>query len=464
MKKAFSLILILAIGGTLSAQTFERASSIAESDLKKSLVELSTLRKRVEVERIPLAKELSKLETSALEKRKEADRISRMRDNREVDLNTMQDRIKQLGNNNSYVSGLLGDYIRRFETQIHIGEQQIYQSKIDAARLAVEDVNLSDDERFKIQLDGLKTAFGRLEKVIGGHIFTGKAVLPGGSYEDGKFAIVGPIAYFSANNNGLSGLAELEINSSNAVVKDIGEDFYEGIAKLTATKTAAVPVDATLGDALQLKLTEETIVQHIKKGGVVMYPILGLASFAFLVAIFKWFEISGVRRARSEDIAVILSDLKAGDKDKAMEKANAVKGPVGEMLKAAVEYSDKDLELLEEVLYEKIITTQPTLERMLPLIAVTAATAPLLGLLGTVTGMIKTFKLITVFGTGDASNLATGISEALITTEFGLIIAIPSLILHAILSRKAKGVISSMEQAAVGFLNGLTEFRNDQSA
>jgi biopolymer transport protein ExbB len=195
-----------------------------------------------------------------------------------------------------------------------------------------------------------------------------------------------------------------------------------------------------------------------------MYPILGLASFAFIVAIFKWFEIGGVKRARPQDIKVILEHLKKGDKDQAMAKASSVKGPVGEMLKAAVEYSDNDLELLEEILYEKIITTQPMLERMLPLVAVTAATAPLLGLLGTVTGMIKTFKLITVFGTGDASNLATGISEALITTEFGLIIAIPSLILHAILSRKAKGVISSMEQAAVAFLNGVTEFKKSQAA
>ena len=92
---------------------------------------------------------------------------------------------------------------------------------------------------------------------------------------------------------------------------------------------------------------------------------------------------------------------------------------------------------------------------MLPLIQVTAATAPLLGLLGTVTGMIKTFRLITVFGTGDAKSLSTGISEALITTEFGLIVAIPAIILGAILSRKAKSVVASMEQTAVSFVNGV---------
>ena len=122
---------------------------------------------------------------------------------------------------------------------------------------------------------------------------------------------------------------------------------------------------------------------------------------------------------------------------------------------AAVENANQDKELLEEVIYEQIITTQPKLERMLPLIQVTAATAPLLGLLGTVTGMIKTFRLITVFGTGDAKSLSTGISEALITTEFGLIVAIPAIILGAILSRKAKSVVASMEQTAVSFVNGV---------
>jgi len=92
----------------------------------------------------------------------------------------------------------------------------------------------------------------------------------------------------------------------------------------------------------------------------------------------------------------------------------------------------------------------------MPLIALTAATAPLLGLLGTVTGMIQTFQLITLFGTGDAQTLSGGISEALITTQFGLMVAVPALIVHALLSRKSKGVISNMEQTSIGFINGLS--------
>ena len=132
-----------------------------------------------------------------------------------------------------------------------------------------------------------------------------------------------------------------------------------------------------------------------------------------------------------------------------------IKGPVGRMLKAGVDNLREPRELVEEVMYEVVLTSRLKLERFLPFVAISAASAPLLGLLGTVTGIINTFKLITVFGSGDVKSLSGGISEALITTKFGLIVAIPSLLLHAFLSRKAKGVTDQMEKSAVSFTNQL---------
>ena len=104
-------------------------------------------------------------------------------------------------------------------------------------------------------------------------------------------------------------------------------------------------------------------------------------------------------------------------------------------------------------MYEQVLTTRLRLQGLLPFIAICAASAPLLGLLGTVTGIINTFKMITIFGSGDVKSLSGGISEALITTKFGLIVAIPSLLLHAFLSRKARGVVGRMEAAGVAFIN-----------
>jgi biopolymer transport protein ExbB len=99
------------------------------------------------------------------------------------------------------------------------------------------------------------------------------------------------------------------------------------------------------------------------------------------------------------------------------------------------------------------------LERGLPFLALAATTGPLMGLLGTVTGMIATFKLISSFGSGDPKLLAAGISEALMATATGMAVAIPALLLHAFMSRKAKGILGSMEQTSVGFVNGVPERR-----
>jgi biopolymer transport protein ExbB len=102
-----------------------------------------------------------------------------------------------------------------------------------------------------------------------------------------------------------------------------------------------------------------------------------------------------------------------------------------------------------------VLCTVPKLERHLGTLAVFGGIAPLLGLLGTVTGMIHTFQLVTVFGSGDAKLLSGGISEALITTEFGLAIAIPVLLIHAFFARRVRNMISHLEQTAVMMINAL---------
>ena len=110
-------------------------------------------------------------------------------------------------------------------------------------------------------------------------------------------------------------------------------------------------------------------------------------------------------------------------------------------------------EQLEELLHEHIISYVPRLERHLGTLAVLGGIAPLLGLLGTVTGMIHTFQMVTLFGSGDARLLSGGISEALITTKYGLIIAVPVLLAHAFLSRHARGKLAELEQTAIGMVN-----------
>jgi biopolymer transport protein ExbB len=126
------------------------------------------------------------------------------------------------------------------------------------------------------------------------------------------------------------------------------------------------------------------------------------------------------------------------------------------MLATGIEHIDEPKDLVEEVMYEEMLTTRMSVSKLTPFLAVCASTAPLMGLLGTVTGIINTFKLITVFGSGDVKTLSGGISEALITTELGLVVAISALVLYAFLSRKAKSITDNMEQIAILFMNRAT--------
>ena len=157
------------------------------------------------------------------------------------------------------------------------------------------------------------------------------------------------------------------------------------MAAVTKTGSGTLFLDTKLGQAFDILELEETLVEHFQKGGLVMWPILVLATAAFIVSIFKVIEIASVKKGNPKDLEVILDHLNHGRKEDALGYARGVKGPVGEMLTAAMENIDASDDLIEEILYEKMLNTQPKLERFLPFIAVTAATAPLLGLLGTVT-------------------------------------------------------------------------------
>ena len=161
MKRIATILAIALATMPLGAQEFNRARAIAVTDLKDALEELADLRKVIETEKIPLAKELGALEVKARRLREEAESSKRQYDNTDVDLNTMEERVKRLEANNGYMASNLSDYMRRFEAIIHVGEQQLYQKTIDAAKLAAEDTAISGEEKFRAQLEGLDAAFER---------------------------------------------------------------------------------------------------------------------------------------------------------------------------------------------------------------------------------------------------------------------------------------------------------------
>ncbi len=447
--------------------TFGQVEKSIQQQLTESLDELAKLRNDIKNEKVPLSRKLSELEDQLIEVRGEYQQITRLIDSRTLDLTNLRSEIKSRQEEKTYLANLLDQYIRNFETRLHIAEIHRYNEPLETAKLALENSNLSDIEVYQAQAALIETSLERLHDALGGIRFEGSAVDISGLVKPGTFLIIGPAALFLSQDGQSVGTVEQRLGSLEPTVVGFEDpEMTNAAAELITTGTGLFPLDPTLGNAHKIEATKQTLLEHIQKGGPVMYPILTLASAALLVALFKWLELSLVRKPSQKRINALLHAVAEHDDTKAAKEAKAVGGPTGKMLSVGVEHIKEPAALIEEVMYEKILTAKMKLQRFLPFIAISAAAAPLLGLLGTVTGIINTFKLITVFGSGDVKTLSGGISEALITTEFGLIVAIPSLLLHAFLSRKARSMIARMEKAAISFINQIskTPYKRDDTA
>lgn len=442
-------------------ESFGDIAASVKQQLEDATSELARLHREMAEEKIPLSRKLSQLEAELIEVRREFQQTSRLLTTRTMDLSNFTNEIKSREAEATYLSSLLNDYIRNFETRLHIAELQRYEEVLDRAKYAPDNSNLSQQEIFAAQAELLSVSLDRLHDALGGTTFKGTAVDTGGLVKEGDFVIIGPAAVFRSADGQYVGAAEQRLGSLEPAQIEYGnpEDALAA-AQLITSGQGFFPLDPTLGSAHKIEETHETILEHIQKGGPVMYPIFAMAGAALLVALYKWVAFLFVRRPSRKRIKALLNAVAQQKRDDAKKHARAIGGPTGKMLTTGVEHLDEPRELIEEIMYETVLATKLKLQRLLPFIAICAASAPLLGLLGTVTGIINTFKLITVFGSGDVKTLSGGISEALITTEFGLIVAIPSLLLHAYLSRTAKGMIDRMEKAAVAFVNqvGKTPF------
>ncbi|EDY83744.1 transporter, MotA/TolQ/ExbB proton channel family protein [Verrucomicrobiia bacterium DG1235] len=449
-----TVALLVATSSLTGQSALEKSSLQAHERLNASMERLAELREEIGSEKIPLTKKRDTLFAELRDLRRAANRAQRLSDNQSSDLLSFESTLSAQGEMVDYLISLSAEFARTFGSQLDPSEYAFYKDKISASELAAEDPHISALEKLGPQKSILAAGLDRMESLSGGATYAGKAITAGGLLEDGTFVRFGPVTFF-ASESGKAGLVE-QGESTEPVVRTImGGEFDEEIVSIASGAKGILPIDSTLDNAMAIAATKESILDHIGKGGIWIYPILGFAFLSLAVAAFKTVELSSLPKPKEGFLSEVLSKLANRDKEGAAHAANTASGPMGKMIQQGVKYSDHDPELVEEILYESMVDTQPKVMRLLPFISVTAAVAPLLGLLGTVTGMINTFNRIKIFGTGDAKSLSGGISEALITTEFGLIVAIPALLLYAILSRKAKGYLARMEKMSISFVNGI---------
>lgn len=216
-------------------------------------------------------------------------------------------------------------------------------------------------------------------------------------------------------------------------------EVSEHLSAFQAGNAETVVLDPTGGDVLAALGQRPSLVERFHQGGAVGYVVVGLGAFGLLVALAQYaylLRVSLAVRRQRRDLADLRQD-----------------NPLGRVLLRFRALSDEPVpEALEARLDEAVLAEMPRLERGQPLVKLLAAVSPLLGLLGTVTGMIVTFQAITVFGTGDPQLMAGGISQALVTTVLGLVTAVPLLFAHTALtgrSRQLAGIVEGQASAAL---------------
>ena len=441
------------------AQNFDSISNDVDADLKAALAELNEVREQIREEKIPLSTEINELEKQVQAKTREAERLLKVKDSRTIDLDDLRKQVKSLGDINKYISDRLVEYVNNLNSQMSVSERQKYGEVLDGAKNAPSDVNIDESERLQRQVAVVDMALDRLGDQLGGFSFSGSALSSDGILKEGTFIAIGPSLFFTSNDGTAVGLIEDRTNVADPVVVPLPENFSAGLMGLAESGKGEFPADASGGKAIKIEKQRESYFEHIQKGQIVGYVIISLGIAAVLLGLFKVAEIGGFAECSPKDVQATLDLLADGKPEDALARAREVKGESGEMLVQGVSHYEDKRGVIEELMFERILKSRPRLERFLPFLAITAAAAPLLGLLGTVIGMIKTFNLITIFGTGDARSLSTGISEALVTTELGLTVAIPVLILHGMLSRYAKRKLATMEESAVAFVNGVSTMK-----
>ena len=201
-------------------------------------------------------------------------------------------------------------------------------------------------------------------------------------------------------------------------------------------------------------------LQEILSGGWVMMPLLALGFLCFLGVVAKCFDLLRQRGIGDGPLLALEAQLAAGDLAAAEATAAAAAGPAAVLMRCIIDKRRATPERMEEILHEELLGQMPRLDRGLPLIAIGAAAAPLLGLLGTVSGIISTFRSL---GLDQAQShaFAAGIAEALVTTKFGLIVAIFCLLSHALLNRRVRTLSAALEKSTLAYLNAAAMRRGD---
>jgi len=451
-----SLLAIVSLNlAGLNAETFDEAAARATTEYSERLriasEQLTKTREQIANEKAPQLKALHAAEERIIAAETEITQLETSQQQSQEKRRLLLKDYEALRKNLSYMATLAHDSATAMRDGLAPGEEQLLQDRLQALQQKFDDPASALTVAPTIAAAELLTQ--RIEQTLGGYTFDGKALLAGNNeVVDGTFAFVGPETFFRARDGRSAGTVRTREGSLYPIYYPLAdwnpaeaEAFFQG-------KSGTIMSDLSGGKALRLKETKGTLWQHVNKGGVVSYAILCVGLLSVLLILNKVRDLMKLSVDEPKAVHQFLVKLSGGARSEAQHALGTLRSATRELFTTGLRFVDEPKTILEEHMWAVLLRERLHYERRLPLLAVISVAAPLMGLLGTVTGMVKTFALITVFGTGNAGKLASGISEVLVSTELGLIVAIPTLVAHGFLANRIQKKLSLLERYTLEFV------------
>ena len=386
-------------------------------------------------ERIKISAQLNTLEQEVMKLREQSKIIRRIADEDSLGIDQVEYRLQQWQQQQSFQSNLLHRFMRN----------QILVSPA----LKTNNLNTQMVEAIKIA--------ERLEQGIQPSWLKQKVILPNGDIQEMQILSVGPTTWYVDNNLQSAGLTTLSEQGLQKVTVILGNNAYQELSQLKERNTGSITFDPTLSRATAREQHNESLLQHLAKGGIWIVPILLFAVIALAIAIVKSIQLWHLPKVTSISASILTLQLK--NDGEALLKT--CKGMQKQIVKIVLKTPNERLR--DDQLFVLLQSYRSALDKFIGAIAVTASVSPLLGLLGTVSGMIEMFKMMTLFGAGDPEVVSGGIAQALVTTELGLVVAIPSLVVSALLSRRSKSYYQALESFALSVNTAQAQVSTEES-
>lgn len=404
----------------------EQAFVNAKADQRRLLDQAKAERRRQEQISARLEKTFEENELKVAEKQKQ-----------------LKERLGTLAELFGHLTSTAGDAINNFENSLissqYPGRGEFLEQLIEKMSGSDQLPSIEEIERVWFELQREMTESGRIAS------FTAEVAKPNGDKLEQTVVRIGTFNMVSEDGKYLQYVAEK--GTLEELARQPSGPFQGWARELvtsseTMNKFGADPTGPTGGSYLAALINSPTLEERWHQGGYVGYAITAVGAVAFIIAIWRLVVLSLMS-------SKVSAQLKSSS-------ANA-NNPLGRVLKVHEDNPSMDTETLELKLSEAILKETPSIESSLTLLKIISAVAPLMGLLGTVTGMIITFQAITIFGAGDPKAMAGGISGALVTTVLGLLVAIPTVLLHTIVNGRAQRIIHVLNEQSTGIIAEHTE-------